>query len=90
MWRELTGTRHYKAGSSGTVTIPSDAIVTKISARSTAGGSVVIFGGDSIPVVATTEWNYQAYHDAMRPSAGAADIVFTTTSSYFVEYFTNP
>ena len=41
------------AGASGTVTLPEGAIITLIRAHSTAGGTCTIFGGDSIPIVAT-------------------------------------
>lgn len=77
----------YAAGASGTVTLPEGAVVVQIYARSTAGGSVAIFGGTAIPIVATTDfYRHPAGHALMISKDGADAIVFTTTTSYYVEY----
>ena len=81
----------YKAGASGTVTLPKGARLVSIVVHSTAGGTVTIFGGDSIPVVAAVAPMHLPIlgETAVAPSSsasGAQDIVFETTDSYFVEY----
>ena len=87
MWRELIGSRVYKAGTNGTVSLPAGAFITRIWAHSTAGGTVTIFGGDAAPVIANNNWEYQAFHDQLVARTGALDVVFTNTDSYFIEYF---
>lgn len=79
----------YQAGAAGTVTLPEGAVVVQIYARSTAGGTVAIFGGTAIPIIATTDF----YRLPCNPSqmvvpSSNKTIVFTTTTSYFVEYIT--
>jgi hypothetical protein len=92
MWHELYGPYAYLAGASGTVTVPSSAIVTKIIVHSSAGGSMTIFGGASITLPAATAagppWVFDFMHDNVRPhgSGASAQIVFTTTESYYIEY----
>lgn len=71
----------YRAGVSGTLAVPASQNVTAIAAHSTAGGSVTIFGGDSIPILANTQFG-----DGMdgAPFTGGGDLVFTGTDSYYV------
>lgn len=77
----------YAAGTAGTVTLPVGAYITHIYARSTAGGSIVIFGGNTIPIVAATDfYRDPVEHSLMVAKTGANTIVFTTTTSYYVEY----
>ncbi len=78
----------YAAGASGTVTLPEGAVVVQIYARSTAGGTVAIFGGTAIPIVAATDfYRHPAGHSLMVSKKTPSNtIVFTTTTSYYVEY----
>ena len=94
MWRELTGTFTYQAGTSGTVTLPSGASIHYISTVSTAGGSLTIFGGPSIPLVANVPFTFDPKSDIVQASSkqasgfgSALTLVFTGTVSYFVSYF---
>lgn len=78
----------YYAGASGTVTLPTGATVKQIVAHSTAGGTIVIFGGPSFPVIAGTGVALRMMHDqcvAQQTSSGGLTIVFTGTDSYYVE-----
>jgi hypothetical protein len=90
--RSLVGPFAYAAGSSNTVTMPASAIVTQIIAHSSAGGSVAIFGGTAIPIPVQTAvgspWVIAFQHDCCQPHGGgaSAQIVFTGTDSYYVEY----
>lgn len=92
----------YAAGASGTVTVPAGCVLTHIRAQSQSGaGTVSIFGGTAIPVVGAAAPDTQELviefptaSDPNRPGeilgpqsvAGATDIVFTSTVSYFVGY----
>jgi hypothetical protein len=79
----------YYAGASGTVTIPNGATVKQIVVHSTSGGTMTIFGGASIPIVAGTGTiAFRFGHDncvAGQEAGGGATIVFTGTDSYYVE-----
>lgn len=77
----ITGTWGYNAGVSGTVTLAGSKRVRSITAISTAGGTVTIDGGDSIPIPANFAFNLPI--DAQITDAV---IVFTGTDSYFVDY----
>lgn len=94
MYRELSGKWSYAAGSSGTVTIPSSANVLAIWAwASTGSPTVAIFGGTAIPIPATGQpVRLQFMHDLVHAqgTSGAAQIVFTATAGYFVEYVSPP
>lgn len=92
----------YEAGAAGTVTVPAGCVVTHIRAQSqSAAGTVAIFGGDAIPVVGAAAPDTQDFAiefpmsedpnrngEILGPQsvAGATDIVFTSTVSYFVGY----
>lgn len=86
----MQGSFAYQAGISGTVTIPRGATVKAIYAHSTAGGTITIFGGPSITVVAATGLALRFVHDNLVASATQGNtsntIVFTGTDSYYVEY----
>ena len=86
MWTGLIGAPVYAAGTSGTVTLPVGASIISIRAHSTAGGTVTIFGGDAIPIVATFDLDLQFNHRLWVLKSGAQTVVFTTTTSYFIEY----
>ena len=80
------GKQLYAAGASGTVTLPEGAIITLIRSHSTAGGTCTIFGGDSIPIVATFDLHLPKMHPYCVATAAAKTVVFATTNSYYVEY----
>jgi hypothetical protein len=78
----------YYAGASGTVTLPPGATIKQIVAHSTAGGTITIFGGASIPVIAGTMISLRFVHNncvSKETANNSADIVFTGTDSYYVE-----
>jgi len=84
----LQGNWAYAAGTSGTVTLPEGAVVCQISAQTTAGGTVVIFGGATITVPANTAFERAPSDHALcvAKTSGANTIVFTGTTAYYVEY----
>lgn len=88
-----SGVFGYAAGASGTVTPPKGAIIKQIVAHSAAGGTVVIFGGASIPIIATAAPTRLAYRHALlqarndTTTSGSQDIVFATTDSYYVDWY---
>jgi hypothetical protein len=93
----------YQAGTAGTVTVPAGCVITHVRAQSSlANGTVAIFGGTAIPIVGAAapdtkgiDLVFPSPSDPGRPDrfvapqsvAGATDIVFTNTVSYFVGYF---
>lgn len=88
-WHSLLGTPGYSAGASGTVTIPPNGVLVKVWCRSTAGGTLTIFGGASIPIVAgSAPFDLDLKHClfAASGSGASAQLVFTGTDSYFVHY----
>ncbi len=81
----------YFAGSAGTVTLPSGARLTGIRCHATAAGTVVIFNGQSIPVIAGTSLAIDIRHDLAEARKDAANvlqntIVFTGTDSFYVDF----
>lgn len=94
MYRELVGKWGYVAGTAGTVTVPPSAIVLAVWAwASTGSPTVAIFGGTAIPIPATGEPMVLRFlHDLLHAdgAGAAAQIVFTGTSGYFVEYTSPP
>lgn len=91
-WHTLLGTPGYFAGASGTVTLPPSATLVRVWCRSTAGGTLTIFGGQSIPIIANAApFDLDLKHALFTAtSAGTlAQLVFTGTDSYFVHYVTN-
>lgn len=89
-WQGLIGGPVYKAGANGTVTLPVGATLVRVWCRSTAGGTLTIFGGDSIPIVANAApFDLDLKHALFVAGTGTAgQLVFTTTDSYFVHYVT--
>ena len=91
MWRDTTGWKvAYKAGTSGTVTLPAGAILVLLIAHASAGGATAqILGGDPIPVINGAQPLYiQNYHSLQQANSAANTIVFTGTDMYFVQYVT--
>jgi hypothetical protein len=70
----------YAAGVSGTVVIAAGRRVLGIAAYSTAGGTMTINGGDSVVIPASS-----AIGIAPKGNLVAPTLVFTGTTSYFVE-----
>lgn len=89
-WHGLMGQAPaYAAGASGTVTVPSGGILIKVWCHSTAGGTLTIFGGASIPIIggaAPFELDNKHANFAASGSGSNAQIVFTGTDSYFVHW----
>lgn len=76
-----TGTWGYAAGTSGTVTIPAGAKVLQISATSLLGGSFTVNGGAVITIPANQQFTLEPRGNLVAPT-----IIFTSTSSFVVEY----
>jgi hypothetical protein len=74
------GSWGYSAGTSGTVVVATGRRVVGIGAHSTAGGTLTINGGDSVVVPAGVAINIHPKGNLVAPT-----IVFTATTSYFVE-----
>jgi hypothetical protein len=88
-WTGLIGTPGYFAGAAGTVTVPPGAAVLKVWCRSAAGGSLTMFGGQSIPIVANAAPFDLDMKDLLLVAVGAgasAQLVFTGTDSFFVRF----
>lgn len=74
------GTWSYYSGTFGTVTVASGQRVLGIGCHSTAGGSIVINAGASVPVPANVGIGIEPNGNLVAPV-----IVFTGTDSFFVE-----
>lgn len=74
------GTWNYYAGVSGTVMVGAGQRVLAVCAYSLAGGTVVINGGDTIPVPPGVACNLTPVGNVTAPT-----VVFTSTDSYFIE-----
>jgi hypothetical protein len=88
-WQGLVGTPGYTAGASGTVTVPAGASLIRVWCRSTAGGTVNIFGVATVPLIANAapfEWDLKHTNIVANGTGAAAQIVFTGTDSYFVHW----
>jgi hypothetical protein len=90
VWHELVGPFAYAAGTAGTVTVPSSAVVTKIITHASTGSATcAIFGGTPIPIInGAPPTVFDFMHDCVKPQGNstAAQIVFANTDSYYVEY----
>lgn len=86
----LIGTPGYAAGTSGTVTLPNDAMILQIITHSSAaGGSFAIFGGAAIPVVNGAPSLILSFGHRLYSSSGsgpAAQVVFVNTDQYLVHW----
>lgn len=76
-----TGVWGYRAGVSGTPSIPAGAKVLQVTAASVAGGSLTINGGDTVPLPPNGSISIEPRGNLVAPT-----LVFTATSAYFVEY----
>lgn len=74
------GTWGYKAGTSGTPGLPGKRVISISATGGTSGGTIVINGGDAIPLAAG-----QPFSVPLRGVLTAPTIAFTGTASYFVE-----
>jgi hypothetical protein len=88
-WHALVGTVSQKAGTSGSITVPSGSIVLSIAVHSTAGGSFTLFGGPSVTVVANAQPLFISFGHTLwqSNSANSGAITFTSTDMYVVEIF---
>lgn len=92
MYRELTGIWAYASGTNGTVQVPAGSTVLQIVAWATTGSpTVTINGGASIPVPNSANGyplTLRFLHDLVQAVGGStgAQIVFSGTAGYFVEY----
>jgi hypothetical protein len=77
----VTGAWAYAAGTSGTVTLPAGSKVLQISATSLLGGSFTVNGGAAINIPANQQFTLEPRGNLVAPT-----IVFTSTTSYVVEY----
>jgi hypothetical protein len=86
-WHSLNGTVGYAGGTAGTVTVPEGAVLICIIAHSTSGGSLTIFGGASIPIVAAANpTTFQFFHTLHQANSLGQTVVLTSTDMYFVEW----
>lgn len=91
MYYELSGQVVSVTGTSGTPTIPSGARIIEIQALPGSGGGSVVMpdgAGGTISVTLPDGSNgfvYKPFH-ANRKTTAANQIVFSGTSTYFVEY----
>ncbi len=90
MWRDLKGSWAYKTGTAATVSMLEGETIISIIAYSAAGGTVAIFGGGNIPIAADKFFAINFNHTLCVCGSGNKDIVFTTTTMYFVEYLKAP
>lgn len=83
---DLRGTVKYRAGASGTVTLDPGEHLLSVTAHATSAGTLVIFGGDSIPLPASAQYFQMRFkHLNLSAKTGKTDLVFTSTDSYVVE-----
>jgi hypothetical protein len=85
-WHGLVGIAGYAAGASGSVTLPVGVVVLQILAHATTAGTITIFGGPSIPVIAGTQFSLDCKDTLLQSTGTGGVIVFTGTDSYFVRY----
>ncbi len=86
-WHTLNGAVGYAAGTAGSVTVPEGAVLTCIIAHSTSGGTLTIFGGASIPIIANANpTTFQFFHTLHQANINGQTVVLTGTDMYFVEW----
>ena len=87
-WYGLTGPIVRASGTNGTVTLPAGAKLLRITAYATAASTVQIFNDAAVVTLpASSGWYYQTYeHALVTAPTGHNTILFTSTSSYVVEY----
>ena len=91
-YHDLVGTWAYVSGTSGTVTIPAGAIVLQIIVHATSSGTMTIYGGPSIPIIAgALPQAFRFIHGLAQSQnntniSGSQNIVLASTDSYFIEY----
>ena len=90
-WYSLRGPVKRASGAFGTVTIPVDASILRIRAFcGVSAASVQIFNdAAAVPLPASSGWFAIDYeHTNVKAPVGSNTIVFTSTTSYLVEYST--
>ncbi len=89
MWNELGTPPKRIAGASGTVTFPNGAKITHIWAHATSASTVAMPDGQggtaTLPIPASTVWQYDAMHLGFIIKAGGT-IVFSSTDGFLVEW----
>lgn len=82
---DLTGAWGYRAGVAGTPALPANCRILAIAAHvSTGSGSVVINGGDAIPIPANVGFSLgDVFAQMANPT-----VVFTGTDSFFISFLT--
>jgi hypothetical protein len=91
MWFELGGQCISVAGTSGTPTIPSGAVLLNVQALPASGGGTIVMPdgkGSTVTITlpdASNGFDYKPFH-TNRKTTAANQLVFTGTSTYFVEY----
>ena len=87
-----SGVVGYAAGASGAAQVPPGAFITTVIAHSSGAGSMTIFGGASVPIVATQilqlYFSHQLWQAQGATGQASTEVLFTGTDSYFVEYVT--
>lgn len=83
---QRVGTWAYASGANGSISLPKGARILQLVARSAAGGSVSIFGGSAIPLIAGAPPLVLRFDHDLATNPLSQALVFTTTDSYFVEY----
>lgn len=93
MWHELIGTWAYAAAANGTITVPAGAQVVQIIVHSTSGGTLTIFGGPTITIVAAAEPTVFRFNHTLCQSqnntttSGSQNIVASSgVDSLYIEY----
>lgn len=88
---QLFGTPGYLSGTAGTATIPAGASVLQIVTTGAGGATLSIFGATAIPLPAAAPYHFRYPHMLVQSknnvtTAGSQDLIFTSTTSYYVEY----
>ena len=88
-WHGLRGQPGYTGITSGTVTLPTSAVLIRVWCRSATGGTLTIFGGQSIPIIANAapfEVDFKHALFAASGSGASAQLIFTNTDSAFAHW----
>lgn len=86
MWTGLRGKWGYKAGASGSPVVAKGVQILRIWARSAAGGTVAINGGDAIPIIAGAAPLLIDTKHLNMVAGSTTPVVFTGTDSFYLEF----